>query len=125
MTQPPYPPAAPPPPPSGAPVDSGNRTLMVVLSYLWILAVIPLLVEKDDRDVQWHAKHGLVLTVAEIILYVALGVLSLIPVLGCVIAFIPALVFLGFLVVRIIAIVKGMNGERFLVPGLSDFANRF
>jgi uncharacterized membrane protein len=125
MTQPPYPPAAPPPPPSGAPAASGNRTLMIALSYLWILAVIPLLVEKDDRDVQWHAKHGLVLTVAEIILYVILGVLSLIPVLGCVIAFIPALVFLGFLVVRIVAIVKGMNGERFLVPGLSDFANRF
>ena len=93
--------------------------------YLWILAVIPLLVEKDDREVQWHAKHGLVLTVAEIILYVILGVLSIIPVLGCVIAFIPAIVFLGFLVVRIIAIMKGINGERFLVPGLSDFGNRF
>ena len=118
MTQPPYPPAAPPPPPSGAPAASGNRTLMIALSYLWILAMIPLLVEKDDREVQWHAKHGLVLTVAEIILYVILGVLSIIPVLGCVIAFIPAIVFLGFLVVRIIAIMKGINGERFLVPAI-------
>lgn len=128
MTQPPYPPAAPPPPPPGPTGTTGgadNRTLMIALSYLWILAVIPLLVEKDDGEVQWHAKHGLVLTVVEIILYVVLGVLSLIPVLGCVIAFIPALVFLGFLVIRILAIMKGINGERFLIPGISDFANRF
>jgi uncharacterized membrane protein len=75
--------------------------------------------------VQWHAKHGLVLTVLEIILYVVLGVLSFIPVLGCVIAFLPALVFLGVLVVRVLAIMKGINGQRFLIPGVSEFANRF
>ena len=110
MPQPPYPRASPPPPPpspTGTTGGGDNRTLMIALSYLWILAVIPLLVEKDDADVQWHAKHGLVLTVLEIILYVVLGVLSLIPVLGCVIAFIPAIIFLAFLVIRIMAIVKG------------------
>jgi uncharacterized membrane protein len=127
MTQPPYPPASPPPPPSpSGPTGTGdNRTLMIALSYLWILAVIPLLVEKDDREVQWHAKHGLVLTVVEIILYVVLGVLTIIPVLGCVIAILPAVVFIGFLVIRILAIMKGINGQRFLLPGISDFANRF
>jgi uncharacterized membrane protein len=127
MTQPPYPPAAPPPPPSppGSTGTGDNRTLMIVLSYLWILAVIPLLVEKDDREVQWHAKHGLVLTVLEIVLYVVLGILSFIPVLGCVVAFLPALVFLGVAVVRVLAIVKGINGQRFLIPGVSEFANRF
>jgi uncharacterized membrane protein len=123
MTQPPMPPAPPPPPAAGA--DQGNRTLMIFLSYLWILAVIPLLVEKDDAEVQWHAKHGLVLTVLEIVLYVALGILSFVPVLGCVVVFLPFLVALGFLVIRIMAIVKAMNGQRFTVPGISDFANRF
>jgi uncharacterized membrane protein len=98
---------------------------MIALSYLWILAVIPLLVEKDDGEVQWHAKHGLVLTVLEIILYVVLGVLTMIPVLGCIIAILPALVFIGFLIIRIMAIMKGINGQRFVLPGISDFANRF
>jgi len=133
MTQPPYPPSAPPPPPPpynpppgaapGAP--NSNRTLMLVLSYVWILAIVPLLVEKDDKDVQWHAKHGLVLLAVEIVVYIVLGVLSMIPVIGCVIAIIPALVFIGFLIIRIMAIMKALNGERFLIPGLSDFANRF
>jgi uncharacterized membrane protein len=128
MTQPPVPPAAPPPPPpspTGSPATGDNRTLMIALSYLWILAIIPLLVEKDDREVQWHAKHGLVLTVVEIILYVILGVLTLVPILGCVAAILPALVFLGSLVVRILAIMKGVNGQRFVIPGISEFANRF
>ena len=39
---------------------------MIVLAYLWLLAVIPLLVEKQDPEVQWHAKHGIVLMIAEL-----------------------------------------------------------
>jgi uncharacterized membrane protein len=124
MTQPPMPPAPPPPPATAGP-DQGNRTLMIFLAYLWILAVIPLLVEKDDGEVQWHAKHGLVLTVLEIVLYVVLGVLSFVPVLGCVVVFVPFMVAVGFLVIRVMAIVKAMNGQRFILPGISDFANRF
>jgi uncharacterized membrane protein len=123
MTQPPMPPSAPPPPPAAAPAS--NRNVMIALAYLWILAVIPLVVEKDDKEVQWHAKHGLVLLVVEIILYAILAVVSMVPVLGCITVFLPVVVFLGFLVVRILCITKGMNGQRFLIPGISDFANRF
>jgi uncharacterized membrane protein len=120
------PPGAPPPPPAGgAAGDSTNRTLMIALAYLWILALIPLLVEQDDREVQWHAKHGLVLLGLEIVLYAALMVLTFVPVIGCVAGFLPALVFLGFLVIRILAIVKGINGQRFVLPGISELANKF
>ena len=44
---------------------------MLVLAYLGLLALIPLLTEKDDKEVQWHAKHGLVQFFAWIILFVA------------------------------------------------------
>ena len=27
---------------------------------------VPLLTEKDDKEVQWHAKHGIVLMLAEL-----------------------------------------------------------
>ena len=47
---------------------------MIVLSYLWLLALVPLLVEKEDKEVQWHAKHGIVLMVAEIVLWIALWI---------------------------------------------------
>jgi uncharacterized membrane protein len=95
---------------------------MIVLSYLWILAVIPLVTEKDDREVQWHAKHGLVLLVAEIILWVVVFILSsVIPFIGCVLW----LAWIPILIIRILCIVKGVNGERFLIPALSDFADKF
>ena len=119
-TPPPPPPYNPPPPPAA----SGQPNVaMIVLAYLWILALIPLLVEKDDREVQWHAKHGLVLTAAEIALGLALGVLS--SVLACIGCVIAPLLFIPFLVIRIMCIVKGMKGERFLIPGLSPLADRF
>ena len=135
MSQPPMPPPAPPPsepppsypppPPTGASGEPGNRSLMIALSYLWILALVPLLVEQDDKEVQWHAKHGLVLLVVEIVLYAVLAVASMVPVIGCVAAFLPFLVFVGFLIVRILAIMKGINGQRFVIPGISDFASKF
>ncbi len=55
----------------GSSAPSSNRNVMIVLSYLWLLALIPLVVEKEDREVQWHAKHGLVLTGAEVLFWVA------------------------------------------------------
>lgn len=144
MSDPYVPPTPPPPPPGSAPPPppytggpgpgtggvSQNRSLMIVLSYLWILFLVPLLVEKDDREVQWHAKHGLVLTVAEVILWIVVVVLSstllaVLPDFGCTGCFLYTGVWIVTLVVRIMAIMKGVNGQRFLIPGLSDFVNRF
>src|SRR4029079_10267943 len=50
---------------------SPNRGVMIVLAYLWPLALVPLLREKGDAEVQWHAKHGIVLMIAELILLFA------------------------------------------------------
>lgn len=128
---PPEPPsAAPPPPPSDPPPASSgggdvseNRTLWVVLSYLWILALVPFLAEQKDKEVQWHAKHGLVLTGAEIVLWILFTVLN--TVVACVGCFLSIPVFIVVIVVRILCITKAMNGERFLIPGLSELADRF
>ena len=48
-----------------------NRSVMIVLAYLWPLAVVPLVLDKTDPEAQWHAKHGIVLMVAEIIILIA------------------------------------------------------
>jgi uncharacterized membrane protein len=105
--------------------ESQNRTLMIVLSYLGLLALIPLLMEKDDQEIQWHAKHGLVLFGFWVVVGIVLSVLSAVPVLGCLTILVTAFLPLAALIVHIICIVKGINGERFLIPGISDFANKF
>jgi len=99
---------------------------MIALSYLWLLALVPLLVEKEDKEVQWHAKHGLVLVGAEIILWVALTILGMVlgP-LACALAVFNLVLFLAIVVVHILCIVKGVGGQRFLIPGISQYADRF
>jgi uncharacterized membrane protein len=123
------PPPPPPPPSAGGPgFVSPNRSIMVVLAYLGILAVIPLVVEKEDKEVQWHAKHGLVLLAADIALIILISVLGSIMSFvdigctGCILTWIALIVIS---VVHIMAIVKGVNGQRLIIPGLSEFADRF
>lgn len=110
--------------------QSSNRGIMIVLSYLWLLALVPLLVEKEDKEVQWHAKHGIVLMVAEIVLWIAITIVSFIlssvsMALGCVVTLLTFGLWLGILVVHVLCIVKGVNGQRFLIPGVSEYASRF
>ena len=130
---PPTPPPAEPPPSQESPpreVVSDNRSIMIVLSYLGLLALIPLLVDKDDKEVQWHAKHGLVLAVVEVAVMIGLmvigGVLGAISGgLGCIFGLLWPVFMVVILVVHILCIVKGLNGQRFLIPGISEYADRF
>lgn len=123
-----YTPPPPPPPPVGG-VPAGDRTLMVVLSYLWILALIPLLTKKEDREIQWHAKNGLAILGAEIVIWIIFMILGLVlrgwlATLGCGLAVVECVVWIGFLVIRIMCIVKGVGGQRMRVPVISDFADK-
>ena len=113
-----------PPPPASGSSESANRGVMIILSYLWILALIPLLLEKDDKEVQWNAKNGLLLTVAEVFLQLVFSAVAGTGI-GCVFAIFIPLIFIGFTVIRVIAIFKGLNGERFIIPGLSQYVDKF
>lgn len=104
---------------------SQNRTVMIVLAYLWLLALVPLLVEKQDSEVQWHAKNGLILTAAEFVLWIALTILAMIPALGCLFALLFPLLGLAFLILHVFAIIKGVNGGRLVIPVLSDYTSKF
>jgi hypothetical protein len=111
-------------------VSPGNRGVMIVLAYLPPLSIIPLLVEKDDADLQWHAKHGLVLMVVEFMAILGLFVLT--TLLGLLTAgvfcaaygLLPA-IFLVFLAVHAVAVVKAWHGARLVIPGITDYVSRF
>lgn len=116
----------PPPIPTGSGAQSSNRGVMIVLSYLWLLALVPLLVEKDDKEVQWHAKHGLVLVGAEIVFWIAVTIvqLALGTILGCVVSLLSIFVWLAIVILHIMAMVKGVNGGRLIIPGVSQYADK-
>jgi uncharacterized membrane protein len=109
---------------------SPNRGVMIVLAYLWPLALVPLLLEKHDADVQWHAKHGLVLMVAELFLIVIYFVMASVVTLSSIglgVALMMLLVggWVGILAMHVIAILKGVAGTRLTIPVLSGYADRF
>ena len=111
--------------PAPAGTASSNRSVMIVLAYLWILSLVPLLVEKNDQDVQWHAKNGIVFMVAEIAFWIVFNIVVYMMPFGCVVGLIGPLVALAFLAVHIVAIIKGLNGQRLVIPTLSEYASRF
>ena len=118
---------------TASPQLPSDKTAMLILSYLGLLALIPLLVEKEDRNVQWHAKHGLVLFAAafilSIVLWILTGVITMVPGLGCLVGLISFFagmgLWVGYLIVIVMGIMKALKGERFMVPGVSEYANRF
>ena len=117
----------PPPAPVTHGTPSRNRTVMIILSYLGVLVVVPLLIERDDEDVQWHAKHGLVLTAVDLVIVavlwlmqVFLGALGWIAAGGVLFVAIPLMI----VAVHAIAIFKGLNGNRLMIPRLSMYADR-
>jgi hypothetical protein len=109
---------------------SPNRGVMIVLAYLWVLAIVPLVAEKQDTEVQWHAKHGLVLMAAELIVIFGYGAMTSIVSfatlgLGCVLGMFLVFAWVGILALHVAAILKGVNGGRLIIPGISEYANRF
>ncbi len=129
-------PYTPPPPPQlGGPTTGGpggassDRTLWVVLSYLGILSLIPYFAKKDDPDqeIRWHAKNGLALFLVEMIAWAVLFVAGMALRNSCAGAFlipVNCVLWIGCLVISIICIIKGINGQRYRIPMVTDFAEK-
>jgi len=98
---------------------------MLVLSYLAFLGVVPLLFARRDPEVRWHARNGLLLfgAVAGSTLAATL-VGTLAPALGCLYATVMFFVLALYAFIAILAIVKALDGQRLLVPGISKYAGR-
>ena len=126
----PYTPPPPPPPGGGYTPPGGgassDRTLMIALAYLWILFLVPLLTKKDDPEVQWHAKNGLGITIGEIGAWVVYMVIAMFApsAISCAASALSCIIGVGFFVLRVVCIIKGVGGQRFTVPVLTDLGQK-
>lgn len=92
-----------------------------------ITGIVFLLIEKENKDVIFHAWQSLVFGAAYIVVVVLLEVLAgimglLASVLGIIIGFFVPLVILAAFIVWIICLVKAYQGERWRIPVIGDFA---
>ncbi len=94
--------------------------IMLLFAYLGVLALIPLLTVKDSDFVRWHAKNGLALGLAGLLIIGA--TLVLLPVLGCLFAPLEAI---GFLVLAVMSIGRALRGERWRIPVVTDVSEKF
>ncbi len=97
-------------------------TAMCVLSYLGLLALIPLFVKKDDPFIQWHAKQGLLFSIAVFVVMVVISVLA--AVVASAIGLLNIVVWLAWLGITIVCIMKAVKGEKFAIPVISDFIGK-
>ena len=96
---------------------------LIVLAYTGFLGFIPLLTEKEDREVRWHARNGLALFAALVALGVASTAVSvLMPRLGCVYAVGMSIAVVLYVLCAVVGVVKALQGLRLYVPGVSRYA---
>jgi uncharacterized membrane protein/RNA polymerase subunit RPABC4/transcription elongation factor Spt4 len=110
---------------SGGGMSSADEDkVMCVLSYLGILCLIPYLTKKQNPTVMFHAKQGLVLLIVEAIAWVAFWFILFIPFLGWMLARVLDLVLLGCFIISIIGIIQAVQGNRWKIPVLGDYAEK-
>lgn len=126
--------AAPVTPPVVAPAPAaetgGGNMLLAALGYpIWICALIAVLIEKNDRQVKYHAWNALFWGLGYVVVVVALGivgaVLSHIPIIGAVFHLVVwAVVPLAYLVLSIMFAIRATNGQDVTIPVVSDLARK-
>ncbi len=94
--------------------ETREHRLYGALAYMWVLCAIPLIMKKDSSYAQFHAKQGLVIVCAWLVLWL----LAWLPLLNILIAF-PGMVLL--LAVNLLALIRAYNGERWKIPYLYDY----
>lgn len=85
--------------------DVEENKYVAALSYLGILFLVPLLLKKDSPFSQFHAKQGLVMTIA----FCVGGFIFWFPIIGWLLA-------IALFVVDIMALVKTLSGEAWEIP---------
>lgn len=88
--------------------SNSNEIWMGILSYLGVLALIPYLVKDQTPFVRAHAVRGINLLLLEVIVWVAVGVFSFIPVLNDILS---TLAGLASFVLSLIGIINVANKE--------------
>jgi len=109
---------------------SDQDRILLVFGYLGPLALVSLVASRREF-VKWHSKQGLALSVSLATLYmvllrplIALSTRYLWPVFAELFWTATWLIALGVLVMMLVCIVRGLEGERFKLPILGDLADR-
>lgn len=96
--------------PAGADAkDIQDNKIVALLSYLGILCLIPLLAKKDSKFCQFHAKQGLVMTIACFFVWI--------PIVGW-------LLGVALFIFWVMGIMNVLSGKMAKLPIIGDLAEK-
>lgn len=106
-----------------------EKNTYLILSYLWILALIPRLSKKDDPEIIWHSKNGLGLFIVEFAIYfISIPFFFIFAFILHIFGLLFTLFYLffsfGILILHIFCILKAINGQKLEIPILSEYAQK-
>ena len=113
-----------------------DGNLAALLGYIiWIVALISLLMEKENRFVKFHAIQSLLLHAAALIVFIGLVILLTIlgimlamaglGALGAILWLLYMLVVVAYIGALIYAAVKAYNGVEFKLPVIGNMAEKW
>jgi len=102
--------------------------VMLVFSYLWVLALVPFMVTRREY-VRWHAKQGLILCgvsclVFLTVIFVGAILATLTKVFAWLFAFALINLVLLYLALALVCVIKAIRGERWAIPFLGDLVEK-
>jgi len=89
--------------------DINENKLVAAIGYIWILCLVPLLLKKNSKFCQFHAKQGLVLFIIEL--------LGMIPFVGWVL-------FIAAVIYSVYGIVQALDGKYWEAPIIGEYAKK-
>lgn len=96
--------------------EVGEGKIFAVVSYWFILCILPFLLRRDNKFAIFHAKQALVL----FIFFVAGFIFSIIPFLG----WAMRLVLFVYLILSLLGTVRALQGKYSRIPLIADIADK-
>ena len=99
------------------PLYRGERLKNLVLCYAGPWALMPYLHCREDEELLWHSRQGVLLAFAEIFVSIALLIMCLLPIIGLLALHILLPIWLTWcLSMSITSIVQASKGKRHKIP---------
>jgi uncharacterized membrane protein len=104
------------------PLYTGERLRDLILCYAGPWAFRPYLHNREDHELLWHARQGVILAFAECVVSLVLIILGLFPIFGSVsVRFFLPLWLLWCLGMSVTSILQGTKGKRNRIPVIHQF----
>jgi len=106
---------------------TSEEIVFSIMAYIGLLVVVPLVSDIKDKSefVRFHTKQGLMLLISAVAVLIGFGILTEIPFLGVLFIPISILAYIGLIAVWIIAIIKTIKGEKWLLPLVGEIADKW